>query len=191
AVLAPHDRVHRQLEVVGLASEDRTDRVRFLVGQSEGAVHLGFVHAVHHTIGPMDERTGQPGGLTSEHKEALALGREQSRVVKRYLEALEERRPRRGRRRTAESVRKQLAAIEERLSEADPLTRLRLLQDRIDLQKEVESTAGDVDITALEEEFVKVARSYSERKGISYAAWREIGVDAPVLKRAGIRRAGS
>jgi len=139
----------------------------------------------------MDERTGQPGGLTSEHKEALALGREQSRVVKRYLEALEERRPRRGRRRTAESVRKQLAAIEERLSEADPLTRLRLLQDRIDLQKEVESTAGDVDITALEEEFVKVARSYSERKGISYAAWREIGVDAPVLKRAGIRRAGS
>jgi len=139
----------------------------------------------------MEERAGSQGGLTSEHKEALALGREQSRAVKRYLEALEQRRPRRGRRRTAESVQKQLAAIEEKLGGADPLTRLRLLQDRIDLQKEAESFEGDVDITAVEEEFVKVARSYSERKGISYAAWREIGVDAPVLKRAGIPRAGS
>ena len=139
----------------------------------------------------MDDRTGQQGGLTAEHKEALALGREQSRVVKRYLEALEERRPRRGRRRTAESVQRQLAGIEEKLAGADPLTRLRLLQDRIDLQKEAEVSAGDVDITALEDDFVKVARSYSDRKGISYAAWREIGVDAPVLKRAGIRRAGS
>ena len=139
----------------------------------------------------MDDRTGAQGGMTAEHKEALALGREQSRIVKRYLEAVEQSRPRRGRRRTPESVQKQLAAIEQKLTGADPLTRLRLLQDRIDLQKEAETAAGEVDISSLEDEFVKVARSYSERKGISYAAWREIGVDAPGLKRAGIPRAGS
>ena len=34
--------------------------------------------------------------------------------------------------------------------------------------------------------FAECARAYGERKGISYAAWREIGVSAPVLKRAGI-----
>jgi hypothetical protein len=46
-----------------------------------------------------------------------------------------------------------------------------------------------VDLSALEREFAKVAQAYSQRKGISYAAWRELGVPADVLKRAGIGRA--
>ena len=46
-----------------------------------------------------------------------------------------------------------------------------------------------VDISALEDDFVRVAHSYSSRRGISYAAWREIGVDAAVLKKAGLTRA--
>jgi hypothetical protein len=41
----------------------------------------------------------------------------------------------------------------------------------------------------LESAFVKSARSYSERKGISYAAWRQVGVEPAVLKKAGISRA--
>ena len=45
-----------------------------------------------------------------------------------------------------------------------------------------------VDLTELEMEFVKAARGYSERRGISYAAWREAGVSASVLKQAGITR---
>ena len=32
------------------------------------------------------------------------------------------------------------------------------------------------------------AKGYSERKGISYAAWREAGVPAATLKAAGISR---
>ncbi len=44
------------------------------------------------------------------------------------------------------------------------------------------------DLVALEEGFVKAAKNYSERKGITYAAWREAGIDASVLRRAGIRR---
>lgn len=129
--------------------------------------------------------------LSAEHKDALAQGREQSRVIKRYLEAVEQTRPRRGRRRTPESIQKQLAAIEEKLAGADALTRLGLLQDRINLQNEASAATEEVDITSLEEDFVRVARSYSQRKGITYAAWREIGVDAAVLKRAGIPRGGS
>jgi hypothetical protein len=46
------------------------------------------------------------------------------------------------------------------------------------------------DITALEAEFVKVAKSYSQRQGISYATWRDVGVEASVLKAAGIPRSG-
>jgi hypothetical protein len=38
---------------------------------------------------------------------------------------------------------------------------------------------------------VETARTYGERKGITYAAWRELGVPPAVLKRAGIGRAAS
>ena len=43
--------------------------------------------------------------------------------------------------------------------------------------------------SALEADFVKTAaKATPQRKGISYAAWRELGVPADVLKKAGISR---
>ena len=45
-----------------------------------------------------------------------------------------------------------------------------------------------VDLTALETDFVAVAKPYAQRKGISYEAWREAGVPAATLKAAGIGR---
>jgi DNA-binding phage protein len=45
-----------------------------------------------------------------------------------------------------------------------------------------------VDITEIEDAFVAAARGYGERKGISYQVWREAGVSAEVLKKAGIGR---
>jgi hypothetical protein len=126
--------------------------------------------------------------MSSEHKEALALGREQGRAVRRYLEALELHKPKRGRKRTAESVQKQLAAIEDKVATADPLTRVQLIQQRMDLQRELASKGETVDLGALESDFVRAAKDYGQRKGISYAAWREAGVDAAVLKKAGIPR---
>ena len=57
-----------------------------------------------------------------------------------------------------------------------------------DGEEELASTGETVDLSALEADFVKAARDYGTRKGISYAAWREAGVDAAVLKRAGISR---
>jgi hypothetical protein len=126
--------------------------------------------------------------MSNAHKEALALGREQGRAVRGYLEALELHKPKRGRKRTPESVQKQLAAIETKLPTADPLTRVQLIQQRMDLQAELASKGASVDLGALESAFVKAARAYGQRKGISYAAWREAGVDAAVLKKAGIAR---
>jgi hypothetical protein len=132
------------------------------------------------------KRTKTP--MSSEHKEALALGREQGRAVRRYLEALELHKPKRGRKRTPESVKKQLAVIESKLPTVDPLTRVQLIQQRMDLRQELEAKQQTVDLTALESDFVKAAKGYGQRKGISYAAWREAGVDAAVLKKAGISR---
>src|SRR5437588_9105208 len=124
--------------------------------------------------------------MSDSHKAALAEGREQGRAVRRYLEALEAHRPKRGRKRTPESVEKRLTSIDEQLSDADPLTRLHLVQERMDLQNELEAGDNSVDIAALEEEFVAVAKPYGDRKGITYAAWRQLGVDPAVLRSAGI-----
>jgi hypothetical protein len=128
--------------------------------------------------------------MSAEHKAALAAGRAEGRAVRRYLEALEEHKPRRGRKRTSESLQKRLAAIEEKLGSADALQRLQLVQERRDLQAELDRTSRASDLTNLEADFVKVAKGYSDRKGISYSAWREVGVPSDVLGRAGITRGG-
>ncbi len=111
--------------------------------------------------------------------------------MRRYLEALEAHRPKRGRKRTPDSINRRLDDIEVRLETADPLGRLQLVQERMNLQNELATKSEAVDIGALEEEFVAAAKEYGERKGISYGAWREAGVDAAVLKRAEIRRGGA
>lgn len=132
------------------------------------------------------KRTRTP--MSDEHKAALAEGRNQGRSVRRYLEALEAHKPKRGRKRTPESMQKRLDRIDVELASADPLKRLQLIQERLDLNDELEHAGTKVDLTELEAEFVGAAKAYSERKGISYSAWRELGVDAAVLKRAGISR---
>jgi ABC-type phosphate transport system auxiliary subunit len=75
-------------------------------------------------------------------------------------------------------------------SKLDPLKRLSLLQERIDLTQElktIEDNSTDL-VAELQPDFIIAAKSYGERKGISYAAWREFGVPAAVLKAAGISR---
>ena len=126
--------------------------------------------------------------MTAEHKAALAKGREEGLAVRRYLEAIESARPRRGRRRTPASITKRLTAIETELATADPLTRLHLLQQKKDLSEELGSSGESEDIDALEKQFVNVARVYGERKGISYGTWRTAGVSAAVLQKAGVPR---
>jgi hypothetical protein len=126
--------------------------------------------------------------MSKEHKAALAEGRDQGRAVRRYLEALEANKPKRGRKRSPDSMKKRLAAVEDEIAAADPLKRLHLVQERLDLQAALEASESTVDIAALEKEFISAAATYSERKGISYSAWRELGVPSNVLDKAGISR---
>lgn len=126
--------------------------------------------------------------MSQEHKEALALGREQGRAVRSYLEAMELHRPKRGRKRTPDSIEKQLDGIRSRIESADPLLRVHLIQQRMDLERELAAKRVTVDLEALESDFVRAARDYGARRGITYAAWREAGIDAAVLKKAGIPR---
>jgi hypothetical protein len=126
-------------------------------------------------------------------KRAAASGsdrRDLGRVVRRYLGALETEKAAKGRKRGLEAVQNRLLKIDELLVTADPLSRLHLTQERIDLHAEIVRVANgsDADFAALEADFVKVAKTYGEVSGITFAAWRRVGVDSEVLERAGIAR---
>jgi hypothetical protein len=118
-----------------------------------------------------------PKEVTAAHK-----------AVRDYLEALVSTKPKRGRKRTPDSINKRMAAVVVEMVDADPLTRLNLVQERMNLEAELAGFGASVDLSALEQRFLSAAKSYGERRGISYAAWKALGVDGSVLSRAGINR---
>jgi len=111
-------------------------------------------------------------------------------AIREYLKALEQNAPRRGRKRTPDGIRRQLASVASEMEGATVTRQLDLVQQRINLEDELEALeqAGSIDLSALEANFVDHAAAYGGRRGISYAAWREVGVSAATLKAAGIRR---
>ena len=133
-------------------------------------------------------KTASKRSMSAEHKAALAEGRKAGAAVRAYLDALEAHRPKRGRRRTKESIEARLASIEDQIPDAEPLKRVSLIQDRNDLQAELDRQDETTNLDELEQRFIEHAADYSARKGISYAAWREVGVPAAALKAAGISR---
>lgn len=136
----------------------------------------------------MAAKRGPKMPMTDEHKAALAKGRVEGRVVREYLEGLRATKPKRGRKRTAETVATRLETINAELESASPIDELLLVQERRDLRSELESMSDIIDMKQLEAEFVALAKSYSQSKQISYQSWRDVGVEASVLKAAGISR---
>lgn len=128
--------------------------------------------------------------FSEDHKAAMKASHDQNRGVRAYLEALESTRTTaRARRRNPEKLQARRAEIAEEAKTASPVKKLELVQERMDIDRELtDEPVEEVNIEEFEGGFVEVAAAYSQRKGISYAAWREIGVAADVLKRAGISR---
>jgi hypothetical protein len=156
----------------------------------------GTDHYNHHTLRrsamPPAKQTVQKRGsakMSAAHKSALAEGREASRHVRAYLDALEDSRPRRGRRLDPASVKKRIELIDENLKSAGGFERLNLLADKDALKGKLAGSAVRVDLSELRKNFVAHAKWYGERKNISYATWRAAGVSAEDLKAAGIGRA--
>ncbi len=127
--------------------------------------------------------------MSDDHKAALSSGRTASNAVKRYLDAIEANRPKRGRKRTIETVEAQLESISEEIANASSITRLNLIQRQSNLIEELGSFDEVVDMSALEADFVTHAFAYSEAKGITRATWRALNVPAELLEQAGITRA--
>lgn len=128
---------------------------------------------------------------SEEAKSARALGQAQGRTVSRYLNALDQTKPKRGRQRTAERMQARISELPDEIAQAKPLKRVHLIQELMDLEAELAKEEEPMDISAVEGEFIAIASEYSGRKGISYGAWREVGVPASVLKAAGVARTRS
>ena len=126
--------------------------------------------------------------MSDEHKAALAKGRTEARAIKIYLaEATAPRK--RGRPVTRASLEDKIASLDEKVrNEDDPLSRVELIQTRIDAQRALDDLHSAADLEALQAGFVKYAASYSQRKGITWTAWRETGVPTAVLRQAGIKQ---
>ncbi|HEX6287299.1 MAG TPA: hypothetical protein VFZ80_07420, partial [Acidimicrobiia bacterium] len=113
--------------------------------------------------------------MTEAHKAALAEGRKQARAIKSYLKAIDSRKP--GRPVTKEGLESRLARIAEKLEQSDnPLDEIDLIQSRLDIESALADLEDARDLEDLEAGFIEHAAAYSDRKGISYTAWREYGV---------------
>lgn len=115
--------------------------------------------------------------------------RHETAQVDAYLRALEvqQRKLPRGRR-TREWLAQHVTEVDAQLPEATGVKRLTLIQDRLDCVAELEAYGQADNIKELEAAFIKVAATYSERTGVSFQAWREVGVPASVLNEAGVPR---
>ncbi len=116
-------------------------------------------------------------------------------IVRKYLMELEDRsaaKPQKARGKTKAVREPDLVEAElEQVKAQTParsLGRLQLAQRRLDLEAELIEArrVHNGEGTDLEDLFVSVAASYSERKGLTYEVWLEVGVPAEVLERAGI-----
>src|SRR5206468_4934948 len=128
-------------------AEDPLDVSGLAVGQAEGAMegfssvrHLingsGRLAASNQACNICEMAQRKKRVVSDEHKAAMAEGRTQSRAIAAYLDALETNKPKRGRKRTADSIAKRLEAIDAQLDSANPIKRLSLIQERIDLLNE-------------------------------------------------------
>lgn len=133
---------------------------------------------------------------------------DEARAVRSYLEFLMPSKPSAdepekadGRRQASpETIERRIAAVDTKIAGANTLAKLDLIQKRKELEAQLviakkAAAAGKASDpaaikAALEQGFIDHATAYSERKGITYAAWREMKVPPGILKAAGITRAG-
>ena len=109
-------------------------------------------------------------------------------TVSAYLTALGEEKARGRRKRSPEKLRQRLDVIAEQMDAASQIVKVHLIQERLDIEEALRPEPPSVAYSPLEDAFCSVVGGWSARKGISYSAWREVGVPAAVLKRAGVRR---
>ena len=135
------------------------------------------------------KKSGSTKSARRGRKKMTAQEKAAKNAVDTYLKAIGRQKPR-GRQVSVDVLK---ARRDELKAEAAALSGVRRLK-RLEEIREVEARIAakererPVDLAPLEADFVKYARAYGEANGISYGTWRDAGVPAAVLKKAGITR---
>jgi hypothetical protein len=112
-----------------------------------------------------------------------------SATVDRYLSAVSTPKQR-GRKVSKATLTHRLDLARARVKSATGVEKVLAAQEVRDLQNKLASinASGGTDVKSLEAEFVRIAKKFGENRGIGYGAWRDAGVPAVVLTKAGVAR---
>lgn len=127
--------------------------------------------------------------LQSEGGNSVFTEAEQNEIVKRYMNVLFLLRKKDVAPSTPEKAQALLDEVIEKLKDENTGTidRIRFAQKKVELQRFIDGQKGVGQAKLIEEAFIKIVREFSKRKGIEYAAWRELGVPTMVLKRGSMQ----
>ena len=116
------------------------------------------------------------GEMTQQAKENMALGMKAMRAVDAYLVFIDQNKPK-GRKIDKEALEAKIKA------ESNLAHKVILIAQMHEALRREEALTQEVE---LEDQFVKYAPWFSEQHNITYAVWREMGVQVGVLAKAGI-----
>lgn len=138
---------------------------------------------------PAKKTTKVPHKLSPSHKKALAEGRTMSATVDRYLHVVNTPK-RRGRKISQAALLQRLVTAQDTAKHGSGVEKLLAAQEARDLTARLENLTKNNGSGAKEAEqaFIRIAKTFGENRGIGYGAWRDAGVPAVVLKKAGVRR---
>ncbi len=127
---------------------------------------------------------------TPEKQEKIRRTNELRRIVDRYLQAIEQKRPSKRERLTRAELSDRVERAQAQAEKLSGVKRLLKLQEAQDFRHRLDAlaVADEVDFSTLEQQFIEVAAEYSEKHGIGTEAWREAGVSVSVLRAAGVDR---
>jgi hypothetical protein len=112
-----------------------------------------------------------------------------TRVVNPYLLSLSAKKKNNSGKRSPERLAAKLETISAKLdtdTTLTPVARLRLYQDRIDITRDLNAATYQPDIDGLVKLFIEVGAEWAKDTGISYQAFRDMGVPTSVLREARI-----
>lgn len=130
------------------------------------------------------KKSGKKRPMTAEHRAALSQGKINNSAIRSYLTALEG---------TSESPSGDLEKLKERMKTlegalangTDPLQKVRYAQDLINIRRKVTAIQSVADLQENEEKVIPLLLPYSEKAGVTRAAWKLLKVPDRVLDAAG------
>lgn len=121
-------------------------------------------------------------------KAAVIDAKMEAMRISHYLRALHAKKTTKGPKVNPKVLEKRIDTAKANVAMKTGIAQLSAVQHLRNLQKKAASPAMNGNFERYEKDFIAVAGPYSERNGIDYGTWRAVGVDADVLKKAGIVR---